>query len=241
MNEAWLCDIGDYGKYGLLRFLAEKTNLSLGVVWYRTSQALKKQPKQTFTYLETAQPWLRDCDPDLFDFLRALHNQQKATFETICDALPRGTHFFPDDVPLGDRGAWLKRAIEKMRDQRLIFLDPDNGFWLREDSEKAQRSTKHVFCEEIARVRNEGKSVVFYHHHDRSLGKFDPQISRITGQIRDKIGAEAHWLRSHRVQARAYFVVPTHQDGGLLTSALDEFRQTRWVVRHHFSLEGSRA
>ena len=65
MKNQYTGDIGDYGKYGLLRFLANQ-GINIGVNWYLTDADKSADGKLT-TYLEN--PAERVCAPALFDSL----------------------------------------------------------------------------------------------------------------------------------------------------------------------------
>ena len=68
MKNQYTGDIGDYGKYGLLRFLARQ-GIKIGVNWYLTDDDKSADGKFT-TYLEN--PAERVCDPELFDALKKI-------------------------------------------------------------------------------------------------------------------------------------------------------------------------
>lgn len=68
MKNQYIGDIGDYGKYGLLRFLAQR-GLRIGVNWYLTENDDSSDGKFV-DYLNKEE--LRSADPTLFDFLRSI-------------------------------------------------------------------------------------------------------------------------------------------------------------------------
>ena len=77
MQNRYVGDVGDFGKYGLLRALcrpsgAENRPLRLGVVWYLTTDETHNNDGRHIGYLEPTPKNLRDfraCDPDLYDTL----------------------------------------------------------------------------------------------------------------------------------------------------------------------------
>ena len=68
MKNQYVGDIGDYGKYGLLRFLANQ-GIKLGINWYLTADDGSRDGKFT-DYLNQSSE--RVYDPELFDALRAV-------------------------------------------------------------------------------------------------------------------------------------------------------------------------
>ena len=75
MQDQYVGDIGDFGKYGLLRYLtgmrdddASEDALRLGVAWYLFPDGGNNDGKFT-DYLRNPKPRdskLRDCDPELY-------------------------------------------------------------------------------------------------------------------------------------------------------------------------------
>ena len=70
MKNQYVGDIGDYGKYGLLRFLAER-GIHIGVNWYLTENDNTADGRFT-NYLKDELSLDRLCDPGLFDALRRI-------------------------------------------------------------------------------------------------------------------------------------------------------------------------
>ncbi|MGH9580844.1 MAG: hypothetical protein ACRD2R_07620, partial [Terriglobales bacterium] len=63
MRDSFVGDIGDYGKYGLLRALARE-DLRLAVVWYKNGEPTSSHGRLT-QYLDKPDNGI--CDPLLFD------------------------------------------------------------------------------------------------------------------------------------------------------------------------------
>ena len=68
MKNQYVGDVGDYGKYGLLRFLAGR-GIRIGVNWYLTKNDGSSDGRFT-AYLEKSDD--RSCDPELFDDLKLI-------------------------------------------------------------------------------------------------------------------------------------------------------------------------
>lgn len=66
MKNQYVGDIGDYGKYGLLREFI-KDGISVGVNWYLTIKDMSHDGK--FTDYLKKKPELREYDEELFDAL----------------------------------------------------------------------------------------------------------------------------------------------------------------------------
>ena len=106
MQDRYAGDVGDFGKYGLLRWLcgpdADGPALRLGVLWYRLEDATAGDGKHV-SYLKP--PRSRDfleCDPDLFERMCSIVSGERsiAALETS-GALPTSTAFFSDKLVFG--------------------------------------------------------------------------------------------------------------------------------------------
>src|SRR5256885_376055 len=111
MQDRYVGDLGDFGKYGLLRALSsplERTSrLSLGVVWYLVLDEGHTTDGSKIGYLSLPghrAAYFRDCDPALYDTLGQLVNSGRRTVArvSVSGVLPHGTVFFRE--PLSFQG-----------------------------------------------------------------------------------------------------------------------------------------
>jgi len=146
MQDRYAGDLGDFLKFGLLRWLAppEAAWPRLGVIWYRTADEAHNANGKHIAYLtpghRSAGP-LRQLDPDLYDRLaRVVSTGQRSTAAlTTVGVLGAQTRFFGDLLDLADlpantrdarqarRQSWAQRALAATADCDMIFADPDNG------------------------------------------------------------------------------------------------------------------
>src|SRR4030042_3291020 len=87
MQTRYVGDVGDFGKYGLLRALClpdadGDKGLSLGVVWHLVPDEKKGNDGTYIDYLEEDAGQngarLRRCDPSLYDAIRRIvHSEQR--------------------------------------------------------------------------------------------------------------------------------------------------------------------
>ena len=186
-------DVGDFGKYGLLRRITGVSAadagemLSLGVVWYLVDdQSHNKDGKHT-SYLN--KPWgYRDCDPVLFDGLKSLLDEPgpravRKIERSGLELLPRDTRYVNEPLARKVRSEWLDRAIEKVRDCDVVFLDPDVGFQPPSVPASRKDAVKYVLWNEAAQFAESHRrqTLVFYHHLNRTkptLDQIDEKNSR---------------------------------------------------------------
>lgn len=190
MQDRFVGDVGDFGKYGLLRALTglwdwkrggplpERERLSLGVVWCVPDDMAEHNTKSTHglkvDYLKRPEIY-RKCDHDLFDFLGSLVSESKRSIRSIEDGgiLGNNTLFCNNRVPeeLGARGEWADAAQRIMREQNIIFLDPDTGLI---PARKRSASTKHVYPQDIKTFLTPAQTIIVYQHHAYT----EPQVER---------------------------------------------------------------
>jgi hypothetical protein len=145
MQHRYVGDVGDFGKFGLLRALCGESDaspLKLGVVWYLVPDESHNEDGKHTRYLDRL-PRFRNCDPELYDGLRQLllddrggiisGRRHLATVEGS-GLLPAGTLFFNEPlrynagIHFRDRTAmrseWLARALRATVNADVVFRRP---------------------------------------------------------------------------------------------------------------------
>lgn len=238
MQNKYVGDVGDFGKYGLLRALSgvrqPGRKLTIGVVWYLTPD--DDRPGGTLdTYLGPTPRNLRrfrDCDAQLYDRMGSIRREGHIAAVESARILGQGAVFF--DEPLlqqTDRRMWLRRAMDAVRVCDLIFLDPDNGIRTEEVN---GRSLKHAYLGEIASFATAGgKSVVVYHHLGRR-GKHEAQINEKLAVLCDRFPERrpfAMWY--HRGTSRVFFLIPAAAHKRALLERAERFVRGPWGIHGH--------
>lgn len=228
MQSRFAGDIGDFGKYGLLRALA-RPPLRLGMIWYRTPDG--ESGGDRTGYLEQPQRY-RPCDPALFDALSASSRQERSIFSLISSGIfPPDTCHVKDPVPSSSlRWEWYRSALSVIEPCQLVFLDPDNGLAPPSVPRTHRRARHYVYPEEIASPLGREQSVLFYHHLSRReparvqirkcLSRFDPPVLV---------------LRFHRGGSRVFVLLPAPSHQTLLKRRVHHFLETPW--KEHFTLD----
>lgn len=202
MQDRYVGDVGDFGKYGLLRVITSACGPSarLGVVWYLVPEETHNQDGKHVTYLTTKAAEYRICDPELHDEMRALlvdprgsvipQRRLVSTIETS-GILPRDTIYVRESLALQGKTArerdqsrdeWLARATQLTAKAEIVFVDPDNGIECRSVSPTSCKGPKYVTWKEVRAFAEHDKSVVIYHHLDRS-GPSHQQVSRLLKRL----------------------------------------------------------
>ena len=248
MQDRYVGDIGDFGKYGLLRklfgypgILGSGCGLRLSVAWY-----LFPDESHTSDGKFTDYPQLRSCDPSLFDELKRLVDTNNRNVAAV-----RQSGILPDDTMYYERRLfysrqaswtlrqatrqdWLDGALEATEGTDVIFIDPDNGI-SQTTARFRKNGPKYVFMDDLHRFYIRGQSLIIYHHSGRR-GKALEQIQHLSKRLQQELSLlhlpRALWW--HRVSARFYFIVPRPEHEAALKSRLDSFVNSPW--KHHFQL-----
>lgn len=172
MQDAYVGDIGDYGKYGLLRRISN-TSLHLAINWYKVNpiNASKQNDGKYIQYLNNPEKY-RKYDSELFDELfRIVMKEQHRKVEEV-EAMDIGaTRFFSEEISQS-RESWHDRGLSKTKEEDIVFLDPDNGLATKKMMESGSYTEKHVLWNELKDYYDRGQSVILYQHRpQRTRGK----------------------------------------------------------------------
>ena len=210
MKNQYVGDIGDYGKYGLLRFLASH-GIKIGVNWYLTENDGSTDGKFT-TYLKN--PADRVYDPELFDALQNIADHPDKTIKMIKQAgIIPDAEFFGEmlkssslkaDAREWNRRLWFNNSTLMLGNAELIFADPDNGISYRKTA-RTKDSEKFILPEDVAEYYNSGRNVVYYCHKGRRKQEaWEQAKAEIRNHIRD---AQILAVTFHRGTQRSYIFV----------------------------------
>lgn len=178
MQDRYVGDIGDYGKYGLLRALTSTelksgARLKLFVNWYKTCPNNKKFNKNKegkfINYLnkKNASKYV-EYDNDLYSKLQTIVNTNRSIEEIERkDAGILTATFYNNIVCSGnERLDWHRRSLKNSQGSDIVFLDPDNGIETKKMRDEKKNSVKHVKWDEISDYYL-NHSVIVYQHQPR--------------------------------------------------------------------------
>ena len=241
MQNKYVSELADFGKYGLLRALCDPDPgdghppLGLGVAWYLNLNDEKRL--QSREYLMD-KPEYRDCDRELYDGLRDIWCSRRLKVTSIekDELLPAGTVYHKKPLPTDsdERTKWVRQATRKVSEAEcgVVFVDPDNGVL---PSGTKGPSTKHVTLEELDCYAGGGqRSLVIYQHHNRSAS--------IAGQVYDWQGRLCDIGPSFAIVSTvaqvSFFVVPAERHRKLLLARAEAMLDGPWA--QHFMMARSR-
>jgi hypothetical protein len=251
VQDRYAGDLGDFLKFGLLRWLVPPVTaapLRLGVVWYLTASETHNADGKYVAYLDPghrSSTRLRGLDPDLYDRLARVVAGGRST-AALADAgiLGAGTRFFGElldfaDLPPSARSArrarrrsWMEQALAATAGCDLIFADPDNGIRAACHDVPAHRTraVKYAYLGELAAFAARGQSMVVYHHADRSAPVAQQARRRLDDLARGLPIEPVAAVRASRGTTRLFLVAATTSHARYLTDRLTALAAGPWAA-----------
>lgn len=252
MQDKYVADIGDFGKYALLKHLCQGSATRLGVVWYwvdpdDTDREHQRNDGKHISYLgvnrKNPDLNLRKRDPDLFDQLHGLvtRNERGIRYVESYALLGNDTIFCSDSVSSATidkkRNDWFGNALNTVENADIVFLDPDNGLASCECDGSKVGHAKFVLRSELVAFWGGGKkksggarALVLYHHPGRSTDH-DTQIRALKNELESLLpGSSVLPLRYRRGTSRAYFVIVPESNAAQWIQSLNSFAVS-WPTR----------
>ena len=236
MQNRYVGDIGDFGKYGLLRYLSGLNHapepgkfLRLGVVWYLVKNERHNNDGGHTGYLNDSpdRKEYRECDECLYDTLKRLVSSNNRNVLAVKQGgiLHPETVFYEEFLFNHNRQEWFKEALKVTSGAELIFVDPDNGI----NNNAKRKKYKHTTTAELRRFIDRGQSLVIYHHSIRATNWIADKAEELKRELLIAERQPQVWaLRWHRTQSRAYFIVAQPKHQGLLEAKIKRFLNSPW-------------
>lgn len=171
MQDRYAGDIGDFGKIGLLKGFRSQ-GLSIAVNWYLV-EVMDSEKNAGGTFKQEDGKYLipekmKLCDQILAETLTDIAQSNRRTVRALEQAdLISGAVYYSDPVPVNGRADWHCRALDRLKNADLVFVDPDNGMLVKSVGKKSIKSVKYTFYEEVRDYIRRGQSVLIYNHRSR--------------------------------------------------------------------------
>jgi len=248
MQDRYSGDVGDYGKFGLLRHLFNDSEYHLGINWYLYPDEKHNEDGKFTKYL--LDPQYGQCDTELH------HKLSKVVSNTRCvRAIEEAglfdceTSFFSNTVDFYSeapgqtkankekrtflRTEWQRKAASNLSDCDVLFLDPDNGLEIEScRSLNQKRSGKFAYFEEINKFHNDKEITIIYHHLNRhkNHGTHAEQIRNRSQELKTKIDSAhtIYCLRYKPYSPRAFFVIASSKAVKGIRRSLHDFMGSHW-------------
>lgn len=169
MQNRYAGDIGDFGKFGLLRKIAA-AGLSAGINWYLTDDEKHNEDGKHVGYFDN--PDFNGCDDALRDALKTVVENERSVAALEKLELVKNAVYYSEKTPAPrservSRHEWHKEAMRRLCGCDVVFLDPDNAILPKSVSPNSAKSVKYVLHDEIRDYYADGRSVIVYNHRCR--------------------------------------------------------------------------
>ena len=199
MKNQYFGDINDYRKYGLIRALQAEAQLKVLVAWMLTPND-DRRDGELRAYLQEPGSW-QQFDPELYGGLRRLLNSGSTPRVSLLEtsSLLGTADYFSEVVPdaAEARKVWAGRLVQDASRSELVFLDPDNGLEVPSRPFGRKHSSKYSYWPEIARIWENGSSILIYQHFRRE--RRAAFIPRMIEELRERTGGMVGAFRTPRV------------------------------------------
>ncbi|WP_400204255.1 hypothetical protein [Candidatus Methanomassiliicoccus intestinalis] len=245
MQNKYVGDVGDFGKYGMLRFLVSTcNNLKIGVNWYLVDDEDTTDGKHT-SYLNKNKD-LCNCDLELYYYLKSLIEQKKRNIMHIenDDIIP-GCIYFSDLLKYETnkitenqimRELWFSRSLDKLQTANVIYVDPDNGLEVKSQNIHSSKGIKYVSYKEIYQYYKNGKSIIVYNHRDRKPEDiYKQRFTRIKNDL--QLENDLIILRFVRYSVRDYIFILQKEHYHEINRFVNLLMSSHWSS--HFKLIGN--
>ena len=239
MQNKYVGDIGDYGKYGLLRDLFSSDH-KLGIIWYLVPDERHVNDGRYIDYLSKNR--FQDCDSELFLILKNIVSLNRRNITAIerSKMFSDRTNFYSEiltynniqgNTPAGRqkrlelREQWLRGALETATNCDAIFLDPDNGLETPSVQKHFRKAPKYVYYNEVERFLSSTKTLIVYHHFNRKRTHHS-QIEQRKKTLQDI--SKSHEILSLRFwpySPRVYFILTRQSD---VIDRVNIFANSEW-------------
>lgn len=217
MQDRYAGDVGDFGKFAVLRAVA--AHRTLGVCWYKSSGAGEQNNDGRHVDYLNQPARYRALDPAAFDAMaRVVRGTRSLRALEQCDLLP-GATYHGEEVPrrLADRRAWFERLTAHVDHCDLVFTDADNGL------EWSTLTPKCVARDEVRALRRRGRALLLYHHQTRRAGGASADFGHFARWLFEVGARSVEAVRLRPYSSRFYLLV----DGDAhLSRALRNFAAT---------------
>jgi len=189
LQDRYAGDIGDFGKFHLLRELFKNSDELIAQIWYKYPDESHNSDGLHINYFDK----VKDVDTELEEKLSYISSSNRSIKALEEAKLLKNMKYFTAPVvnenqkDLEFRKRWLNDAVSFSNGKAIVAVDPDNGIANKcikqeskdmnkdiellffSDFKDKSKAGKHIFMDEIDAFYNlqELKILIIYHHLSR--------------------------------------------------------------------------
>lgn len=238
MQDRYAGDVGDFGKFGMLRCM-EKLGLKVGINWYLVGDESHNNDGKHIGYLEDEK--YCGCDDELLASLKSMLEEGIRSVSEIEKLNLLNTQKYYHERMIEPRAQvgmmrseWHQKGMVAMAGCDLVFLDPDNGMLPRSVSRGSDKSIKYVLPEEIMDYYEAGHSVAFYSHRTREqLVVYLERFAELFDEA-ERRSARIKGITFKRGTVRDYFFILHEEHMSRVENSLERILNSKWS--QHFEI-----
>ena len=237
MQDRYAGDIGDFGKFGLLKALLAE-GFSLGVNWYKAEPPESERDKETGGFLHKdgmhpIKPKYFVCDEPLASALQKISESDTRSIAQLEQAAlldPNKTLYYHEVISVAGRSQWHKDALQALASCELAFLDPDTGLNVKSCGKGKAESVKYVWDHELSDYLCRGQSVMLYQHRHRKPPEiYFPEFKERLFGIRGAQNKSISVITCRKGTVRDYFLIAANAEhAARISSALSKMVNGPW-------------
>ena len=136
--------------------------------------------------------------------------------------------FWNKNLETKNRNEWHLKALKKLENQDVIFLDPDNGLEVKSTKPCSKNGNKYTTYKEAADYYSHGATVIIYNHRDRKPEReYIKRFYRFK-DIEETKNTKMFYLRASRYSVRDYLFLVQERHFSDLEMAINNFLATEW-------------
>ena len=240
MQNRYAGDIGDFGKFILLKKVFANSVDRIGVIWYLFPDESHNGDGQHIQYVTN--PEYSKCDNHLINGLSkvikgnravsALETSSLLSNNTVYYSKPLDFHITYNkqskahkEKRIQLRLQWLNEAIDSVKKCNVVFLDPDNGLEIKSVSKLSQiKSGKFALYYEVERFFNNKNTCVIYHHLNRN-STHQEQMKYRANELKNAVQHDSvvFGIRFYPYSPRAYFILTTQIEAPKIRQKIRDF------------------
>lgn len=240
MQDRYAGDVGDFGKFSLLRALCADSNNKLGVVWYRLPDENHNGDGCNIDYISN--PQYNACDEKLVNCLsKVVTGERSIAHLEKLDILPDSTVYFSQTFDFhkkyttqpkahkagrhNGRLQWLNEAVKALSQCNIVFVDPDNGIEIPSIPNINQiKSGKYAYVTELKELFS-GKDACIIYHHLNMNEPHEAQVYQRAQQLKSAVpGVHSVFaLRYRPYSPKAFFVSASASFNLILKSIINDY------------------
>ena len=227
MQNQYVGDIGDFGKFFLLRNIIPN-GYKLGVNWYLVANEKHRAEKdgKYIDYLKNENSELKKTDVDLFEGLKNVLKNGREVLNLEKQKLVYNTTYFNSLVEIKNkRVEWFNDSLKSLEKVEIIFCDPDNGIEIKSCKQSNPRAVKFILKAEILNYYKSGKSLIIYQHATRQ-GDLQTQKNNRVSELIQLLGIEKELIDVvyfGKGTGRFYFIIQQKKHSKEIKNRIESF------------------